>query len=598
MEEWERLLNEVRSEFTLREQELDLLHHIDLQLLAPEQAHEEIFAFIINRVHRLLHASHTTVLLRRSTFLEPTYSSLKSVVGQRVPISQSLTGMCLESGTLINVPDLLTSPLKDKYAPLRGYRGAKMRSLMATPIRIRGIVVGVLNVESRTPNAFKPVHERVATAISAQIAIALQSSQVLEASTLLSDVDRTLLSDDTEDDDAISVALENVMSALKRLERVQHSAAQILFLRGEDELEVVHSTDPLEIGLTVDVGESVSGRAIRTGQTVNIGDVSRDPEYRSLFGESIRSEIAVPILFGEDEDKVAIGVINVESEEAEAFYGFYQVTLESFAEKVKTLLSFAKLRQDVTEALESRTADDLLAAVGDQTSHVIHRLNNTVGAMRLRIIELQEMQRDGRLESDNFLEESLGALLDLAERTLKMPDEVIQKLDREGATVDVNQCVKEAIKTIDIPSAIRLHVNYGEDIPALPLYSFNIVVQNLVQNAIDAMPTGGYLSVSTSVVIHQSARTGYFQLVVKDNGQGMPIDIQRKVFELNFTTKAQRGQGLGLGLGLWWVRNFVRRARGDITIRSTPGKGTEVTVKIPVDRADIGETVGKLDTAI
>jgi signal transduction histidine kinase len=593
MEEWERLLNEVRSEFTLREQELDLLHAIDLRLLAPEQVHEEIFAFIINRVHRLLHASHTSILLRRSTFLELTYSSLRSVVGQLVPISQSLPGMCLESGTLINVPDLPKSPLREKYTPLRGYRGAEMRSLMATPIRIRGIVVGVLNVESRTPSAFKSVHERIATNISAQIAIALQSSQILEASTLLSDVDRTLSSDDTED--AISVALENVMSALTRLERVQHSAAQILFLRGEDELEVVHSTDPLEVGLTVDIANSVPGRAIRTGQTVNIGEISKDPDYRSLLGESSRSEIAVPILFGEDEDKVAIGVINVESEEAEAFYGFYQVTLESFAEKVKTLLAFAKLRQDVTGALESRSADDVLAAVGDQTSHLVHRINNTVGAMRLRIIELQDMRRNGELENGNFLDESLGALLTLADRALKLPDEVIELLGRGGARVDVNRCVEDAINKTSIPAEVQLRRNYGADIPVLPLYSFDIVVQNLLQNAIDAMPSGGCLSVSTSVVVHPTARTGYFQLVVKDTGQGMTADIQRRIFELNFTTKRQKGKGLGLGL--WWVRNFVRRARGDITIRSNPGQGTEVTVKIPVDRAGIGETAGKFDPA-
>jgi signal transduction histidine kinase len=62
---------------------------------------------------------------------------------------------------------------------------------------------------------------------------------------------------------------------------------------------------------------------------------------------------------------------------------------------------------------------------------------------------------------------------------------------------------------------------------------------------------------------------------------GIPAEIQRKVFELNFTTKHERGKGLGLGL--WWVRNFVRRAKGDITIRSAVGSGTEVTVKIPVD---------------
>jgi signal transduction histidine kinase len=82
-------------------------------------------------------------------------------------------------------------------------------------------------------------------------------------------------------------------------------------------------------------------------------------------------------------------------------------------------------------------------------------------------------------------------------------------------------------------------------------------------------------------VIHKKLGGGYFQLVVRDNGPGIPAEIRKRVFELNFTTKGT--QGAGRGLGLWWVRKFVRSAKGDISIRSTPGSGTEVTVKIPVE---------------
>ena len=49
---------------------------------------------------------------------------------------------------------------------------------------------------------------------------------------------------------------------------------------------------------------------------------------------------------------------------------------------MRVLLAFAKLRSDVTDAMDFRNASDLLIAVGDQTSNMIHRLNNTVGAMR------------------------------------------------------------------------------------------------------------------------------------------------------------------------------------------------------------------------
>src|SRR5579871_5063568 len=86
MEEWERLLNELGDELRLRERELELLHRIDLYLLEPEQSEDiqsaqDIFEIIVQETGKLLHASHTTILLRRSTFLEPKYSDLRTVVG-------------------------------------------------------------------------------------------------------------------------------------------------------------------------------------------------------------------------------------------------------------------------------------------------------------------------------------------------------------------------------------------------------------------------------------------------------------------------------------------------------------------------------------
>jgi signal transduction histidine kinase len=583
MKEWERLLNELHSELSLRERELDLLHAIDLRLLEPEKSPQEIFDFIVRETRDLLQAEYATILLRRSTFLEPMYSTLESVVGQRVPISKSLTGLSLESNKLVNA-DLRASEYRAKYAPQRGYTGPPMRSLLATPIRIRDTIVGVLNVESTRARVFKRVHERIAIAVASQVAIALERTQTLASTVLFADVDRLMfVSDDSQDaarqsEHVIQIALEKVMSELTRLEHVQHTGAQIMFLRGEDQLEIVHSTNPSDIGLTLPVANSVCGRAVRGPETVNIGDVSRDPEYKRMLGSSIRSEIAVPILYGEHD--LVIGVLNVESSELDAFYGSYQVVLENFAEKVRTLLAFARLRADVTEAIELRSADDLLLAVGDQTSHMIHRLNNTVGAMRFAIEELQDKQKDGRLDED-FLSESLTMLHNSAMRALKMPEDMLQ-LAEAGTTVDINECINEAIAKIGVPEAVTLDLHLAGHIPPQPLYRFDIVVQNLLQNAIDAMPEGGRLSVSTAMVLDPMHSTGYLQLSISDNGKGIPLEIQRHIFDLKFSTK--RDKGTGLGFGLWWVRTFVRRSRGDITIRSIPGSGTEAVVKIPISQ--------------
>jgi signal transduction histidine kinase len=577
MEDWERLINELRAEVSLREQELGLLHEIDLWLLSPEQPAAELFTFIVNRLTNLLQADHTTILLRRSTFLEPMYSTLPSVIGQRVPISESLAGLCLESDSPINVPDVPASPRLAKYRPLRGYQGPPIHSSLATPIIVRDTVVGVLNTESAHAGFFRPVHEKIAAAVAASIAIALQRTQMLASSALFADLDRMLFASG-DSQEIIQTALERVMAELQRLEHVGRSDAQIMFLRGDNRLEIVHSTNPKDVGLILGIDYSVAGRAVRKRMTVTVGDVSQDPEFLRMPGSTtIQSEIAVPILFGEDE--IVIGALAVQGEEKDAFSGFYRIVLESFAEKVRTMLAFARLRADVTEALELRSADELLIAVGDQTSHLVHRLNTIVGAIRMRVQELREMQQEGRLEGSDFLSDSLAALENLADRALEMPNEMARTLSQDSTTIDVNKCIRDVLDRLDIPGDIELDLHLADDIPPLPLYRFNIVVQNIIQNAIDAMPSGGKLTVSTLTVL-SSLETGYFQLVVKDTGVGMPADVRRRIFDLNFTTKRMKGEGLGLGL--WWVRTFVRRARGDITVNSAVGSGTEVVVKIPI----------------
>jgi signal transduction histidine kinase len=581
MEEWERLFDQLRAEFLFREQELELLHEIDVKILESHIPLDDTFTFIVDRTQDLLRSDHTHVLLRRGRFLETVYTTSNTDRGQLVPMSASLTGQCLTDDVTINVPDVTAEPYAQRYIPIHGYGGPHMLSLMAVPIRVDDATIGVLNVESARPGAFGPMHERVSSTIAAQVAIALQRSQLFDQAALFADVDQLVFTD-TGPQQVLQSALEKVIAALWRLQYVELSGAQILFLRGPDHLEIVHSTNPSDVGLTVAIGESICGRAVRERRTIVVGDVSKDREYRRMLGPAIQSEIAVPIMLG-DADLV-IGVLNVESEELDVFTGFYELILRNFADKVKTLLAFTKLRTDVTEALELRSANDLLVAVGDQTSHMIHRLNNTVGAMRVMIRELQAMHGNGGLESDDDLRESLDALLKLVDRTLEMPQDVTRFLSQERDIVNLNECVTAAIHAVDIPANVELTLDLGDRIPSLPLYSFDIVVQNLLQNAVDAMPTGGRLTVSTAMTTHPELPTGYVQLIVSDTGIGIRDETLDQVFLLNFTTKHEK-RGKGLGLGLWWVRNFVRRAGGDIMITSTVGAGSHFVVKIPVEQA-------------
>lgn len=580
MERWERLIRELRAEFLLREEELRLLHRIDLQLLESERPLATTFDFIVQRTQELIKADHTHILLRRGRFLEGAHSTKDSDLGQRIEISASLVGQCLTSDQPLRISDLMAPDYRDRYVPIKGYTGKAMRSLLAVPIKVHETMVGVLNAESIRAAAFTSAHENILAAIAAQVAIALQRAQLFDRNALFADVDQLIFTTE-ESPHVIQAALQRVMQALRDLEHIELSEAMICFRRGKD-LEIVASTKPSDVGLVLGIDESIRGRAVRERETIVLEDVSTEPEYRRLFGSSIQSEIAVPILLGPDD--IAIGVLNVESEEFDAFRGFSQVILESFAEKVRVLLAYAKLRSDVTDAMDFRNASDLLIAVGDQTSNMVHRMNNTVGAMRLRIMELQDLQDKGRLPRDELLTDSLERLRNLAERTLQMPEEVTQLLSQQSSTVDVNAAVHTALGKIQVPDSVNVQVDLCQDLPLLSLYCFDVVIQNLLQNAIDAMPNGGSLCVSTSSVVQEELSIGYVQLIVRDTGMGIPDDILPRIFDLNFTTKHIGTKGRGLGLGLWWIRNFVRRANGDIVVTSIINVGSTFTVKIPFER--------------
>src|SRR5437016_314790 len=118
MEEWERLLYELRAEFLLREQELELLHEIDLRMMASDMPLEQTFSFTINRTQALLGSEHTHVLLRRGRALETVYTTGESDLGQRLPLTNTLTGQCFTENATINVADLTDETYRDRYVQI------------------------------------------------------------------------------------------------------------------------------------------------------------------------------------------------------------------------------------------------------------------------------------------------------------------------------------------------------------------------------------------------------------------------------------------------------------------------------------------------
>jgi len=97
---------------------------------------------------------------------------------------------------------------------------------------------------------------------------------------------------------------------------------------------------------------------------------------------------------------------------------------------------------------------------------------------------------------------------------------------------------------------------------------------NLIDNALDAAPAGGHVSVSAERELDR------ILVRIVDDGPGVPRDIRGRIFDPFFTTK---GVGKGTGLGLDIVRRLLKQHEGDISLESVPGR-TEFEVRLPVEK--------------
>jgi two-component system NtrC family sensor kinase len=188
------------------------------------------------------------------------------------------------------------------------------------------------------------------------------------------------------------------------------------------------------------------------------------------------------------------------------------------------------------------------------------------------------------------------AMLDLVESESRRCGEIVKNLmtfarptsmNREPADLNtiLDRCVRLVQHQLKLKN-IELHLQLNPDLALVRCDQGQIeqVVLALVINAIDAMPNGGNLFLSTRRV----ADSTDVQIEVRDDGVGMPPDVLSKMFEPFFTTK-EHGRGLGLGLAI--SRNIVERHAGKIAVTSEPGHGTTFLITLPIQGKPVPPSV-------
>ena len=447
-----------------------------------------------------------------------------------IQIGQGVMGRTAEVQRPILVEDVGQLP---DYVP--GIPGAQCE--LAVPLISKNKLVGVLNVESPHPGAFSREDIEPLMILGRQAAIAIDNAKLYGRLTKMSESyrqlyqfsDRILKSVNlgvyTVDTEKIITSWNNKMAEMSGISAEQAVGARLneLFPNLAEE-GVIERLD----------------RVLKSGKKEKLRLLHRQLDGTGRF----QKRRLAPLRDGDD----VTGVVII----------------------VEDITEFKRL-------LDQTIQSEKLAEVGRLSAGIAHEINNPL-SMVAYATEL--LKREKPLSG--FQEEMLDKIETEVERLKTLTGGLLSFSSNRNTlnrVVNLNDLVTEVLKLLRFElqrKSIRLETEFSE-VPVISADPNKLkqVVINLVMNAIHAMQGEGRVVLATGI-----NRDGNLELLVTDDGPGIPVGLQEQVFVPFFTTKPE---GEGTGLGLYICQNIIREHGGVITLESQLGLGTTFRICLPVE---------------
>ncbi|MCH8295483.1 HAMP domain-containing protein [Candidatus Poribacteria bacterium] len=266
----------------------------------------------------------------------------------------------------------------------------------------------------------------------------------------------------------------------------------------------------------------------------------------------------------------------------------HRITVQTQDEIGQLTQQFNQMAMELQVSQEKRLAAERVAAWRDVARGIAHEIKNPLFPIQLSVQNLQKAYSKSRFVDasaqagptifDEIFDECTETVIEEVTRLQRMVDEFHQFARMpapEKKPSDLNQIVRQTIN-LYAESAPQVTVE-----TALGSSQCNVSVDpeqisqmlgNLIKNAIEAMPDGGALRVSTKLEAGRKV-----QIEIQDTGIGMSSEMRENLFTPYYTTKVA-----GTGLGMAIVQRIVTDHDGEISIDSTQGVGTRIRIELPI----------------
>jgi two-component system NtrC family sensor kinase len=227
---------------------------------------------------------------------------------------------------------------------------------------------------------------------------------------------------------------------------------------------------------------------------------------------------------------------------------------------------------------------DKMAALGKMAAGVAHEINNPLAVIIQKTGWMEDLLMEEDFQETKNLDEfknSIKKIEEHVERARKVVHNMLgyaRKMEPRLEDVDVNQTLTQTIGLLENYARINninIRTDFAPDIPIIASDQSQLqqVFLNLISNAIDAIGKDGRVEVLSR------RRNDHITVEIVDNGPGIPLEMQKRIFDPFVTTKQP---GKGTGLGLWISYNIMEKLGGRISFASQARKGTTFTVEIPI----------------